>query len=112
MGSQNAKTRELQKSHFQQLIAQRQDLLRSRGVDDEHLKKDSIIKHLQAGLDRTARAIASITARERIISNVKIKQANAAKDAQNKEKARTKPKAEAEPQAKKKKVKSAPKAAE
>jgi len=108
MGSQSEKTRQLQKIHFQQLIAKRQDLLRSKGVDEEHLKKDAIIKHLQAGFERTARAIASITARERIISNVKTQKANAVKTSEGKEKIRAKSESEEPP--KKKKVKSARKA--
>ena len=109
MGSQNATTRQLQKTNFEQLIARRKDLLRSKGIDEDHLKKDAVIKHLQAGLERTARAIASITARERIISNVKIQKAKKAEMSESKEQLRAKAKSEPVAPQKKKKVKPAQK---
>lgn len=72
MGSKQKQTRQLQLEHFKQLIANRKALLTEKGIEENYIQNDKVIKHFQAGLERTLRAITSITSRERLMENVKL----------------------------------------
>lgn len=73
MGSNKKETRLLQKAKFETLLAERKALLLEKGVHENKLKKDKAVKHLQAELNRTVRAIVSIEAREKVIQEATIK---------------------------------------
>ena len=73
MGSNKKQTRLLQKAKFEKLLAERKALLLEKGVIESKLKKDKVVKHLQAELNRAVSAIASIDAREKVIEKAKIK---------------------------------------
>ena len=73
MGSNKKQTRLLQKAKFEKLLAKRKTLLLEMGVQEDKLKKDKVVKHLQAELNRTNSAIVSIDAREKVIEKEKIK---------------------------------------
>ncbi len=71
MGSNLKQTRLMQKERLLNQLAQRKARLMEQGVDSEKLKKDKILKHLLAELKRTSKAVASIEAREKVITTVK-----------------------------------------
>ena len=96
MGSNKKQTRLLQKAKFESLLAERKALLLEKGVDENKLKKDKAVKHLQAELNRTVSAIASIDARENVIEKAKIKKQKNAEEKASKPKTKKK-KSEAEP---------------
>ena len=105
MGSKQKQTRQLQKERFEQLLARRNALLVERGIEKQKIAKDRVVKHLQAEINRTVRAIASINAREKVIEKAKIqKQKNAEKVKAGKSKSK-KQKAESAPEKKDKKEK-------
>ena len=105
MGSKQKQTRQLQKERFEQLLARRNALLVERGIEKQKIAKDKVVKHLQAEINRTARAIASINAREKVIEKAKLqKQKNAEKVKAGKPKSK-KQKAESAPEKKDKKEK-------
>lgn len=88
MGSNQKQTRQLQKEEFERLLAARKALLLEKGIEKQDLKKDSVVKHFQAQLQRTARAIASIHTTEK-----KVEQARFQKQERAKKMAAGKPKA-------------------
>ena len=96
MGSNKKQTRLLQKAKFEKLLAERKALLLEKGVNENMLKKDKAVKHLQAELNRAVSAIASIDAREKVIEKAKIKKQKNAEEKAAKPKSKKK-KAETEP---------------
>jgi hypothetical protein len=68
MGSNVKQTRIQQKEKLLRQLNQRKAILVGKGADGDTLKKDNIIKHLLADLKRASRAIASIEAREKVIT--------------------------------------------
>ena len=105
MGSKQKQTRQLQKERFERQLAERNALLVERGIEKQKIAKDKVIKHLQAEINKTVRAIASINAREKVIKKVKLqKQKNAEKVKAEKLKSK-KQKAESAPEKKDKKEK-------
>ncbi|MBW2222134.1 MAG: hypothetical protein KAR43_05670 [Deltaproteobacteria bacterium] len=96
MGSNKKQTRLLQKAKFEKLLAERKALLLGKGVIESKLKKDKVVKHLQAELNRAVSAIASIDAREKVIEKAKIKKQKNAEEKAVKPKSKKK-KAETEP---------------
>lgn len=105
MGSKQKQTRQLQKERFERLLAERNALLVERGIEKQKIAKDKVIEHLQAEINKTVRAIASINAREKVIEKVKLqKQKNAEKVKADKPKSK-KQKAESAPEKKDKKEK-------
>lgn len=110
MGSNKKQTRLLQKAKFEKLLAERKALLLEKGVNENKLKKDKAVKHLQAELNRVVSAIASIDAREKVIEKAKIKkqknaEEKAAKPKLKKKKAETEPAEKGKDKEKKKKKK-------
>jgi len=105
MGSKQKQTRQLQKERFEQLLAKRTALLLEKGIEMQKIAKDKVIKHLQAEINRTVKAIDSISTREKLIEKAKIqKQKNAEKVKADKSKPKKK-KAESAPEGKDKKEK-------
>ena len=105
MGSKQKQTRQLQKERFEQQLAKRIALLLEKGIERQKIAKDKVIKHLQAEINRTVKAIDSISAREKLIEKAKIqKQKNAEKAKAGKSKSK-KQKAESAPEKKDKKEK-------
>ena len=100
MGSNKKQTRLLQKEKFEQLLAERKTLLLGKGVDGQKLKKDKVVRHLQAEINKTVKAIAAIDARDKLIEKARIQKQ---KNAEKKKEAKLKPKkkkAEPEPEEK------------
>ena len=105
MGSKQKQTRQLQKERFEQLLAKRNALLVERSIETQKIAKDRIIKHLQAEINRTVRAIDSINAREKVIEKSKLqRQRNSEKVKAEKSKSKMQ-KAESAPEKKDKKEK-------
>jgi hypothetical protein len=65
MGSELRSVREAQKTHYEDAIQKRRKLLIDRGVDPAGIRKDPYLKHLQAGLRKTKRRLASVDALEK-----------------------------------------------
>jgi hypothetical protein len=105
MGSKQKQTRQLQKERFEQLLAKRNALLVEKGIEKQKIAKDKGVKHLQAEINRTVRAIDAINAREKVIEKARLqKQKNAEKVKADKPKSK-KQKAESAPEKKDKKEK-------
>lgn len=103
MGSKHKQTRQLQKDRLEQLLAKRKSSLLEKGIEKQKLTKDKVAEHLQAKINETARAIAAINAREKLLEKAKIKkQQNAEKMKADKSKSK-KQKAESAPAEKDKK---------
>ena len=85
----------MQKAKFEKLLAERKALLLEKGVHDDKLKKDKVVKHLQAELNRTFSAITAIDARQKVIEKAKIKKEKHAEEKAAKPKSKKK-KAESE----------------
>jgi paraquat-inducible protein B len=60
MGSKQKQTKERQQQEFTQQLAARKTLLLEKGLKQKTIVNDKVIKHLQAELKRTRRAIATI----------------------------------------------------
>ncbi len=105
MGSKQKQTRKLQKEKFERLLAERNAWLAEKGIEKKKITKDKILKHLQAKINETVRALAAINAREKVIEKAKIqKQKNAEKVKTKKPKSK-KQESEPAPKAKDKKDK-------
>lgn len=89
MGSKQKQTRQLQKEKFEQLLVKRKASLVEKGIEKQKITKDKVVAHLQAEINRTVRAIASINAREKIIEQAKLKKQQ---NAEKKKADKTKPK--------------------
>jgi hypothetical protein len=110
MGSNAQQTRQRQKENFEKKLAARKAELTKRGVDAKRQQNDKVILFLQAQIKRSAKALASIAALEKVITGVKVqKQERAAQKAAEGPKAKKK-KEEAAAPAKEKKEKKAKKA--
>lgn len=110
MGSNAQQTRQRQKESFERQLAARKAELAKRGLDEKRQQKDKVILLLQAQIKRSAKALASIAATEKVIAGVKVqKQEKAAKAAAEGPKAKKKKEETAAP-AKEKKEKKAKKA--
>jgi hypothetical protein len=68
MGSNQKETRLRQKEEYQQMIKKRRSLLTEKGIENDDIKKDKVLKHFQAELRRTQKAIQSIDAREKVVA--------------------------------------------
>lgn len=105
MGSKKKQTRQLQKARFEQLLARRINTLAEKGIERQRIAKDKVVQHLQAEINRTARALGAINAKEKVIEEAKLqKQKNAEKVKEGKAKSK-KQKGEAVPEKKGKKEK-------
>jgi hypothetical protein len=105
MGSKQKQTRQLQKEKFELLLTRRKALLEEKGIEKQKIIKDKVVEHLQAEINKTVRAIASINAREKVIEKLKLqKQKHAEKVKEDKPKSK-KQKAESTPEKKDKKEK-------
>jgi hypothetical protein len=71
MPSNLKQTRILQKEKLLHQLSQRKAALVAKGLDGEKLRKDTIIKRLLADIKRTSQAIASIDAREKVITGAR-----------------------------------------
>ncbi len=60
MGSKQKQTKERQQQEFKEQLAARKTLLLAKGLEPKNLENDKVIRHLQAELKRTRRAIATI----------------------------------------------------
>jgi hypothetical protein len=60
MGSKQKQTKERQQQEFIQQLAARKTLLLEKGLEQKSIANDKVIRHLQAELKRTRRAIATI----------------------------------------------------
>ena len=60
MGSKQKQTKERQQQEFIQQLAARKTLLLEKGLEKTSIANDKVIRHLQAELKRTRRAIATI----------------------------------------------------
>ncbi len=111
MGSKQKLTKQRQIEYLEHVFAQRKTLLAEKGVDASRISKDSVIKHLQAEIARTVKAVAAITARDKIIEKARqqkqerIAQKKAAAAQGKTKKAKTPPPEEKKKEQKKKKSK-------
>jgi len=60
MGSKQKQTKERQQQEFIEQLAARKTLLLEKGLEQKGIENDRVIRHLQAELKRTRRAIAAI----------------------------------------------------
>ena len=82
MGSNQKATRQRQKETLEQKLAGRKAALAEKGIAGQEIRKDPLVKSIQADIKRTIQAIASIDSRNRIIEKAKAtKQQNAANKA-------------------------------
>ena len=65
MPSKARSVRETQETYYESAIESRRALLIERGMDKDRIRKDPHLKHLQAGLRRTAKRIGAIQALEK-----------------------------------------------
>ncbi len=108
MGSNQKETRLRQREEYQQMIKQRRSILTQRGTEGSDIKKDKVLKHFQAELRRTQKAIASIDEREQVVAKAaqkKQQRAEEKKQAGAKKKAKQKEQASQQESGKKKKKK-------
>ncbi len=98
MGVQDKETRQHQKEEFEQLLAARTALLQEKGLDEAAIKKDKVIKQIEADIARTKKAIKSIEAKKIIIEAAhKKKEENAQKKKEAKLQSKSKKGAKASP---------------
>ena len=89
MGSKHKQTRQLQKERYEQLLTKRKAFLAEKGIRQQKRAKDKVVEHLQAKINRIARAIASINDRKTAIEKVTLKKQ---KSAERKKADKSKPK--------------------
>jgi hypothetical protein len=65
--------RQQQQETYTQKLAARKALLAGKGFDKAAIAADKVIKHLQAEINRSARACASITTRQQIVAGARTK---------------------------------------
>lgn len=78
MGSNRKDIRESQKQKFEAQLAARKELLVQQGLTDAQQKKDKVLKHLQAEVKRSTKAVASIEKLRAVVEGAHQKKVDAA----------------------------------